>query len=787
MSMTFRNTEQVKALPAGSWLLISLFLALFVWSVLYLRVKKTKWDKKLWLILIIALGLIVPTSIIGLKMTISRVPIQELFKTPYFFIGFLHIPLSVIVLGLLGIESAFVVGLISGLAQILLRNQDPALLVIYAGIPVILTKFMIFPQLQRLQWKEKSSWIWFLLTWLSTIPLILLLIGTRALILREPFGWHVLQYCLYVWLSFLPGFAISGILYWLIKKHFSTLWQLDKFVKMPKNGDELRPYIDQIRLLSNGSYDVELLSKPLNAQEKGLHSALERLRKNLQFRHEVQSRLLSLDPTHYSKEGYDIILTSVLRAALTRDASSARLLLLDAPNQYDVLNIRSRFGQGENTRLYAYLDAKILDKIGQDEQLVLTDIKVDQYFGLSAGSPFPQSIIALALTDKGRMHGVLWVGFEQKKWFSPEDIKFYKELAFRASVTMSSKKETQQLISDKGTFESTLNSIPHAIFILNNQDEISFMNNCAKEMARDANGFVLLKNGKHYFRHQKVLDILKDGGQQQVYDRGISLGNGAQYDMELYPLTLNDKNEGSVVFLVDNAWLTQINQQRTEFISNISHDLQSPIKMIKGHLILLQRMGNLNKEQQTYVKLIEENAESMNRLVNKMLNLERLDMLEALNYVRFDFDQKTDEVIRLLTPNAQQKKVTIIKNFSQMATPYISADQTLIQQALYNLLENAIKFSPMGGEVHVVAEKDASWLHISVVDQGKGIAPIDQPSLFSRFYHLGEDESFENTVMGMGLAIVKAIAEKHGGTVRVESQLGEGSRFYLDIPIHKLA
>jgi len=230
-----------------------------------------------------------------------------------------------------------------------------------------------------------------------------------------------------------------------------------------------------------------------------------------------------------------------------------------------------------------------------------------------------------------------------------------------------------------------------------------------------------------------------------------------------------------------------VNLQRTEFITNVSHDLQSPLKMIKGHLILLERMGNLNKEQQLYVKLIGDNVENMSRLVNKMLNLERLDMVETLNYSRFDFQEKTDEVVQLLSPSAHQKKVTIQTDYSGLATPYISADQTLIQQLMYNLIDNAIKYSQRGGVVSIRAEKEAALLHVSVRDEGKGIAPLDQPYLFERFYHSEEDISFETSAKGLGLAIVKSIAEKHGGSVEVDSQLGEGSTFKFTIPVHKLS
>jgi signal transduction histidine kinase len=773
--------------PFGTWFLMAVFAVLLVWGLIYLAKTGYKLDKKQIIALAIAVLILVPVNWLGIKAKIYALDIATFFATPAFFIGFLHIALIVFVLGFVGLIPGFLLGFLTGLVQVLLQKQDPAVIILYAAIPIVLAKYLTFPQIQRPVWRGTKSWVYVLLSWISLVPLVLILYATRAFFLRLPFEWVVLRYCLFLWLSFLPAFVLAALGFWVMQKWYLHAWRLPESIKTVTDKNEMSPIIEQIRRLSGGNYDLEILSKPSQKGERQLYQALETLRKNLLFRHEAQSRLLSLDPSHYSKEGYDLILSSVLKAALTRDASSARLLLLDEHEKGQPLHIRSRFGQGENTRLFAYLDGTILDKIGSQEQLILTDIKVDQYFGLSAGSPFPQSIIALPLNDKGRTHGILWVGFEQKKWFSPDDIKFYQELAFRASVAMSTKQETLQLMNDKHSYEASLNAIPHAIFVLNENREITFLNKSAKVLAGKADGLLALNNGKHAFVHPKILDLLKDNSSQQVYDSGIQFGNGASFDLEIYPLIEEDKTVGNVVLFVDQAWLSQINQQRTEFISNISHDLQSPIKMIKGHLILLERMGNLNKEQQTYVKLIEDHTESMNRLVNKMLNLEKLDVVQTLNYSRFDFQQKTDDVVKLLSHSAQQKKISVQQDYSKMATPYISADPTLIQQAMYNLIENAIKYSPLGGKVLVSAEKDASILHIIVQDEGKGIAPIDQPSLFNRFFHLNEDESFENNVQGLGLAIVKSIAEKHGGSIHVESQLGEGSKFYLDIPIHKLS
>jgi signal transduction histidine kinase len=183
---------------------------------------------------------------------------------------------------------------------------------------------------------------------------------------------------------------------------------------------------------------------------------------------------------------------------------------------------------------------------------------------------------------------------------------------------------------------------------------------------------------------------------------------------------------------------------------------------------------------------LESGIEDMRRLVNKVLELERLDNDAGLMYTTFDFKEMVNESIDMLEVQAQQKKITIHTDFGSLKTPYISADRILTQQAIYNLIENAIKFSPRGETVLIRAEKDASWMHLSIKDNGKGIAPLDQTRIFNRFFHMDDEQNFDNRGQGLGLSIVKSIAEKHGGSISVDSKLGSGSIFHLDIPLHRL-
>jgi signal transduction histidine kinase len=557
------------------------------------------------------------------------------------------------------------------------------------------------------------------------------------------------------------------------------------FIKALPSSNPYDKVMDRIQELTNGDYEEQIPPAVLSGSEKALFMALEKLRVNLQTRNDTQARLLSVDPSHYSREGYDLVLSSILRAALTRDASSARLILLDKSPETRRGEMRLRLGQGENTRLYAYLDVLIIEKIGDQDQLILSDLKVDQYFGLTSGTPHPQSIAALQLRGNGNSQGVLWVGFEQNHWFDQEDIQFYQQLAYRASAAISTKEQISKVQSEKGWLSLAFNAFPDPILILNKDEQIQFSNTAANEASDKGEALISKKGSEIRIVNEKLKSILgKDKKSTEL--KTLQLDGNKTYEVLRFPLEGDQERQGEVVLLRDTSWLQQLNSQKNEFVSNISHDLRAPLWLMKGHTKLLSNIGKLSPEQRKYVDKIDAGIDSMTRLVDKVLNLERLDSDGLLVYTTFNIQATIDDTIKLLGVQAQQKKISLNVDYGGLKSPYISADQVMIQQALYNLIENAIKFSPRGESVLVSAERDSSWMHIAVKDNGKGIAPLDQPKLFTRFFHVDDDLAYENRGQGLGLAIVKSIADKHGGNVSVKSVLGEGSTFYLDLPLHKI-
>jgi signal transduction histidine kinase len=193
----------------------------------------------------------------------------------------------------------------------------------------------------------------------------------------------------------------------------------------------------------------------------------------------------------------------------------------------------------------------------------------------------------------------------------------------------------------------------------------------------------------------------------------------------------------------------------------------------------------LNDQQVGYVRKIVTGVETMSKLVNNLLDLGRIEAGVDLQLEMVPVQDVVERVAGALQLQATQKRIQLTTEMPPETIPLVEADQSLLQQALHNLLDNAIKYTDAGGKVGLRVNARQDRLVFEVSDTGIGVAPVDLPRLFEKFFRAGQKEAQKRHGTGLGLAIVKSIAERHGGQVWAESQLGKGSTFYLSIPLRQ--
>ncbi len=227
------------------------------------------------------------------------------------------------------------------------------------------------------------------------------------------------------------------------------------------------------------------------------------------------------------------------------------------------------------------------------------------------------------------------------------------------------------------------------------------------------------------------------------------------------------------------------NNTKSEFLANMSHELRTPLNSIIGFSDILyeQMFGKLNEKQLKYVGNISKSGKHLLDLINSILDLSKVEAGKLeLDYKEFKLADKLRTTETILSPIAEKKNIKIeIEIDSKLTT--IFADEAKFAQIMYNLLDNAIKFSYENGVVEVSARKKESLVEISVKDTGIGIKDEDQSKLFKPFSQINSFSSKEYQGVGLGLSLVKQIVHLHGGYVWFRSKTGEGSTFVFTIPI----
>lgn len=249
---------------------------------------------------------------------------------------------------------------------------------------------------------------------------------------------------------------------------------------------------------------------------------------------------------------------------------------------------------------------------------------------------------------------------------------------------------------------------------------------------------------------------------------------------EEYTRHLSDAN---VKLEERNLQVERANRLKSEFLASMSHELRTPLHTIIGFSELLaeQLEGPLNDKQKRFVGHIHKDSMHLLELINDILDLSKIEAgrLE-LRRETFDAAAVTREAVSSIRAHAEAKSIVVQIQVKEPMTLY--ADRMRFKQILLNLLSNAVKFTPEGGNVRVEGALRGEDAEFSVVDTGVGIAKQDQESVFDKFYQVGNTTKGVREGTGLGLAITQHLVEEHGGSIRVDSQPGRGSRFTFTIP-----
>jgi two-component system phosphate regulon sensor histidine kinase PhoR len=224
---------------------------------------------------------------------------------------------------------------------------------------------------------------------------------------------------------------------------------------------------------------------------------------------------------------------------------------------------------------------------------------------------------------------------------------------------------------------------------------------------------------------------------------------------------------------------------RREFLTNVAHELRTPLMAASGYLQILQQGSMLNQEQLAHaLDTISRNVQQIVTLVNDILFLQEMDLVLP-EFQAVHMGEVASTVLERYKPQAATQGVHLSLT-EDYDLPPVSGDTKSLERALTALVDNAIKFSPRGGDVEISLKKGDGQVIVTVEDHGIGISPNTRPRIFDRFYHMEKEADDLFGGIGLGLAITRQVIQQHKGTLEVESEHGKGSVFTMHLPEWKL-
>jgi two-component system, OmpR family, phosphate regulon sensor histidine kinase PhoR len=296
-----------------------------------------------------------------------------------------------------------------------------------------------------------------------------------------------------------------------------------------------------------------------------------------------------------------------------------------------------------------------------------------------------------------------------------------------------------------------------------------------------------------------LLDVVRDATVDRLIAETLRTGKAMQSeliladsktnserDVEVSAVPINDDADlttGAVVLFHDITQLKQADKVRRDFVANVSHELRTPLSIVRGYIeTLLDDPKTSEKELSRILRVMERHSKRLGLLVDDLLTLAQLESRNtALQFSDVQLAELFESVIRDWGKQLAEKQLKVIVELSPDART-IRADETRLHEILYNLLDNAVKYSRENGEIRMQTVQRGHEIVLSVTDNGIGISKGDLPRIFERFYRADKARGRELGGTGLGLAIVKHIAQLHGGRVEAESEPAHGTTVRVVLP-----
>ena len=346
----------------------------------------------------------------------------------------------------------------------------------------------------------------------------------------------------------------------------------------------------------------------------------------------------------------------------------------------------------------------------------------------------------------------------------------------------------QTIVNQRNEYEAVLSSMVEGVMAIDQDETIISINKAALDMLKIKSSEAKGRAIQEVVRNRQFLDFVIDSlAGKKLEEKDVEIQGPERCIINIRSMALRNaamQSMGSLVVLNDVTKIRRLENVRKDFVANVSHEIKTPLTAIKGFVETLQQ--GMDKDQADNLKflgIIDKHVNRLNAIVEDLLALARIEQINekaSATLQKRRLKHLVENAVNVVQHRAEKKHISFALEMA--ADPHIKVDSTLFEQALVNLLDNAVAYSPEHEQVTSSTAQEKKAFVISIADYGIGISQLHLPRLFERFYRVDKARSRKHGGTGLGLAIVKHIVQAHGGEVTVNSRPGKGSVFSIHLP-----
>ena len=512
-----------------------------------------------------------------------------------------------------------------------------------------------------------------------------------------------------------------------------------------------------------------------------LGEAFERMRTRVRSQVDELNILLQASRAVAGSLQLDECLPPILNGALSvTDAVGARLLLKSFNGNNS--NVQT-YSTGSASDDMSVFDDNIFELVENDGQIIAIEnvSRARAVLDIRPGKHSLQAIIALPVQHETSLIGVLWLGYSNPHIFSRSESDLLMTLAGQAAIAVANSRLFEASEGGRQQLDAILTATPDAIIVTDPRLRLVLVNPAAEDIF-DLQGKEIVGRRINEIIHQPQLAVALHSSDERTSSHEIKLPDGRTFSGSTSSIVRQDGSIiGRLAVLRDVTEFKNLDQQKTDAIEAVSNDLKGPLALMQGYSTMLPMVGKLNNRQSEFAEKIAAGVEQMSNLIEDVLDLHRIESDIGYSMQDLDMGEIVQDQIEEIKPVAVSRGIQLVCSVGN-SIEAISGDKSMLRRAIRHLLDNSLQYSSSGGTVQVNVQMLKSEVEISVADDGIGISRADQDRLFEKFYRVYGQQDTDAVGSGLGLSFVKSISERHGGRVWLESQLGQGSTFYLTLP-----